>query len=216
MKRATAVAAAAFLALGAGAGAAAADEPLYPPPTEPTIEVTAGTQCVGDAPYFGWEVDLGGEGAPTFEGESVTITFLNPSGADHTIADQPLSGSRLWPGAAVDGDGNGTDWPGVRFEDGRWLDGDEWDWTLPDVDVRFEVGASTVLNLAYPLPSAVCAGPSDPPPSSGEEPDREEDGDELPDLLGLTGSQLGGALAGVVVLLGAGAVLVAIRRRAAR
>lgn len=216
MKRATAVVAAALVALGAGAGAAAADGPLYPPPSEPTVEVTARAMCIGDAPYFGWETKFGAGDASVFEDESVTITFLNPSGADYTIKGQPLSGSRLWPGAAVDGDGNGTDWPGWRHEDGRWLEGDEWDWTLPDVDVRFEVGASTVLNLVYPLPSSVCAGPAAPPPSSGEEPDEDKGDDELPELLGLTGSQLGGALAGVVVLLGAGAVLVSIRRRAER
>lgn len=213
MKRATAIVAATLVVLGAGAGAAAADDPLYPPPSGPTVEVTAGSMCVGDAPYFSWDVDLGGSGAAAFEGEGVSITFLNPSGKDYTIEDQPLSGSHPWPGAAVDKDGKGTDWPGWRFEEGQWHEGDEWDWTRPDVDVRFEIGASTVLNLDYPLPSSVCAGPAAPPPSAGEEP---EEGDELPEVLGLTGSQLGGALAAAAVLLGAGAVLVTIRRRAAR
>ncbi len=42
MKRVIAVAAAAVLALAAGVGGASA-EPLYPPPSEPTLEVTAGS-----------------------------------------------------------------------------------------------------------------------------------------------------------------------------
>ena len=214
MKRAIAVAAAALLALGTSAGAAFADDPLYPPPSEPTIEVTASPLCVGDAPYFRWEVVLGGDGAPAFADETVTITFLNSSGPDHKITGQPLEGSHLWPGAAVDADGNGTDWPGWTRDGDRWIEGDEWDWTLPDVDVRFEVGASAILNLEYPLPSSVCAGPPGPPPASGEEPDEEDDA--LPDLLGLTGSQLAGALGAVVVLLAAGTVLVTVRRRAHR
>lgn len=209
MKRVIAVAAAATLALLTGVGAASA-EPLYPPPSEPTLEVTAESLCVGDVPYFAWEATVDEGDSTVTAADSLTITFRNPSGADHVISGQPLAGQLMWPGAAADSNGTGTDWPGWRLDNGTWVEGDEWDWTLPSVDVSFEVNPSAVINLDYPLPSAVCAGPPGPPPAG---PDPDEDDDGLPDLLGLTGSQLGGALAGIAALLAAGSVLVVIRRR---
>ena len=209
MKRALAAASVAAVALVMGAGAAAAaPEPVYPPPSAPTLSATADSLCVGDVPYFGWEVTVDDEDADPTDGETVTITFRNPSGADYVLKGQPLSGQALWPGAAADSNGDGTDWPGWRLENGVWLQGDEWDWTLPDVDVEFEINPTVVVNINYPLPSAVCAGPPNPPPAGPEPED-----DDLPDLLGLTGSQLGGALTGIAALLAAGTVLVAIRRR---
>lgn len=211
MKRALAAAAVSLMALGLGAGgAAAAPEPVYPPPSAPTLEVTADALCVGDVPYFEWEATLDEDELAATGEDSLTITFLNPSGPDHVLNGQPLSGSAMWPGASADADGNGTDWPGWSLVDGTWVEGDEWDWAVPRVDVRFETNPSVELTLDYPLPSAVCAGPPGPPPAG---PDPDEDDDDLPDLLGLTGSQLGGAFAGIAALLAAGTVLVAIRRR---
>lgn len=207
MKRAFAAASAAAVALVVGAGAAAAaPEPVYPPPSPPTMTVTADGFCIGDVPYFGWETTF--EDSDAADDESLTITFRNPSGSDHVLKGQSLSGQAMWPGAAADSEGKGTDWPGWRLEDGVWLEGDEWDWTVPDVDVKFEANPSVVVNIVYPLPSAVCAGPPNPPPAG---PDPEED--DLPDLLGLTGSQLGAALGGIAALLAVGTVLVAVRRR---
>lgn len=210
MKRVLAAAAATGAALVLGAGAAwAAPAPVYPPPTEPTLEVDAQSLCVGDVPYFSWEATLGeSEEDPASADDSLTITFLNPSGPDYVLKNQPLSGQAIWPGGAADSSGKGTDWPGWHLEGGTWVLGDEWDWTLPDVDVRFEVNPSVVVNIDYPLPSAVCAGPPNPPPAPPG-----DDDDDLPDLLGLTGAQLGGALAGIAAFLAAGTVLVAIRRR---
>gem|GEM_PF-6087478 len=207
MKRSYAVAAVAAVALLGSAGAASADE-LYPPPPEPTLEVSASSLCVGDVPYLEWEGAHGSdsEGA---DDATVTVTFLNPSGADHVLSGQPLSGRILWPGAAADSEGKGTDWPGWEYVDGTWVEGDEWDWVVPTADIEFKASPSVVLTVAYPLPSAVCAGPPDAPPAG---PEADED-DGLPDLLGLTGNQTAGLLAGVAGLIAAGTVLVAIRRR---
>ncbi len=207
MKRSHAVAGVALVALLGSAGAAAADE-LYPPPPEPTLEVSAGALCVGDVPYLEWEAAHGTQPADA-DDSTVTLTFLNPGGADYVVSGQPMSGKILWPGAEADADGNGTDWPGWSFENGEWVQGDEWDWVVPTADIEFEASPSVVLTVAYPLPSAVCAGPADAPPA-GPDPD---DDDGLPDLLGLTGNQTAGLLAGVAGLIAAGTLLVAIRRR---
>lgn len=208
MKRSYAVATVAVAALLGSAGAASADE-LYPPPPEPTLEVSAGSLCIGDVPYLEWEAKHGTEDADD-DDATLTLTFLNPSGPDHVVSGQPLSGTMLWPGAAADSEGNGTDWPGWKLVDGTWVEGDEWDWVVPEADIEFKASPSVVLTVAYPLPSAVCAGPPGPP-LPPDAPD--EDDDSLPDLLGLTGSQTGGLLAGMAALIAAGAVLVTVRRR---
>lgn len=210
MKRTSAVAGIALLAYLGSAGAAAADD-LYPPPPEPTLEVTANAFCIGDVPYLSWEAEHSTESAGSELDGSLTLSFLNPSGKDHVLKNQPLSGQILWPGAAADSEGKGTDWPGWKLVNGEWVEGDEWDWVIPTADVEFTASPSVVLTVEYPLPSAICAGPPSTPPPAGPDPEEEDDG--LPDLLGLTGSQLGGALAGVAGLLGLGAVLVAVRRR---
>src|SRR5690606_12740715 len=126
MKRSYAVATVAVAALLGSAGAASADE-LYPPPPEPTLEVSAGSLCIGDVPYLEWEAKHGTEDADD-DDATLTLTFLNPSGPDHVVSGQPLSGTMLWPGAAADSEGNGTDWPGWKLVDGTWVEGDEWDW----------------------------------------------------------------------------------------
>jgi len=208
MKRSSAVVGVAILALLGSAGAASADD-LYPPPPEPTLEVSARSVCVGDVPYLSWEAKHGSE--LTASETDLTITFLNPGGKDLVWSGQPLSGQRMWPGAEADSEGHGTDWPGWRLEDGRWVEGDEWDWVVPTADVEFKASPSVVLTLDYPLPSAVCAGPPDAPPPAGPDPDEEDDG--LPDVLGLTGDQTVGLLAGVAGLVVIGTALVVVRRR---
>lgn len=212
MKRTSAVVGIAILAYLGSAGAAAADD-LYPPPPEPTLEVEASSVCVGDVPYLSWSASHSSDAAASELDGSLTITFVNPSGADHVISGQPLSGQMLWPGAAADSNGNGTDWPGWRLENGEWVEGDEWDWVVPTAQVRFTASPSVELAVDYPLPSAICAGPPSTPPPAGPEPDEDEKDDGLPDILGLTGSQTTGALAAVAGLLGVGGLLLAVRRR---
>ena len=105
MKRTSAVAGAAILAFFGSAGAATADE-LYPPTPEPTLEVEARSVCVGDVPFLSWDAAHGSDiGAADSDG-TVTITFLNPGGADHVLSGQPMSGQVLWPGAEMDAEGN--------------------------------------------------------------------------------------------------------------
>ena len=169
-----------------------------PEPCELQVEVLQ-PFCNNDVPYLRYAVKPVGTPNTT-----VTITWINPNGADFVQADLPLSGSVLWPGAEVDSDGNPVDWPGwTQLPDGSWVVGDQWDWVRPSVDVKFKVNPEMTVNVAYPPSSPNCT--TDPP---GEEP---------PPELSATGSNatvpllVGGAgLVALGVLL---VTLVARRRR---
>lgn len=136
---------------------------------------------------------------------TVTITFINPTGADVVYADLPLSGTVNWPGAVEDENGRGIDWPGwTQLPDGTWVEGDEFDWVRPSVQVMFEVNPSLTASVAYPPSSPVCLTdpPTEPPTSPPE--------------LSSTGSDAGPVLLAGTGLLVAGAFAVALVARARR
>ncbi|UZN04168.1 LPXTG cell wall anchor domain-containing protein [Cellulomonas sp. S1-8] len=223
------VCAAAGLVLAAGGLAPAAATAATPAPS-PSVEqddCTRGTDgygtelpceveltvltpiCDNDVPRLQYAVTPVGSDETT-----VTITFVNPTGDDLVYADQPLTGSVLWPGAVVDGSGKGVDWPGWRLEGGTWVQGDEYDWVRPSVEVAFEVNPTASAVVAYPPSSPVCltapersdvlvAGPAAAKPAATAE------------VLSATGSTAGplALVAGGLVLAGGAGVLVARRRR---
>ena len=117
--------------------------------------------CDGDVPYLDYEVDVVGT-----ESDTLTITFLHPTDPSKNVvyADLPFSGRVLWPGAVVDAEGMPVDWPGWRFEDGIWVEGDEFDWVRPSVEVRFEVNPEATVTVDYPPSSPLC----DANPPEGE------------------------------------------------
>jgi hypothetical protein len=162
--------------------------------------------CDKDVPKL--KYDIQAIGTPN---TTVTITFLNPSGANVVYADLPLAGTVLWPGAVVGPDGRGADWPGWRqLADGTWVQGDEFDWVRPSVQVLFKVNPEATVTVAYPPSSPNCL--TSPPTEVNEVL---ADGDD-PVVLSTTGSNdaplLFAALAFVVVG-GAAVTLVAIARR---
>ena len=108
--------------------------------------------CDGNVPYLVYDVDV--TGTPE---DSVTITWLNPSGDDVVQAGLPLSGRVLWPGASVDAAGNPTGWPGWVFEDGEWVEGGSFGWVRPTADVLFQVNPETTVSVAYPPSTPSCA-----------------------------------------------------------
>lgn len=135
---------------------------------EPTMEITVRTPvCDGDVPYLEYAVELADSDAST-----VTITWLNPGGDDVVQPDLPLSGRVMWPGAVVGDDGRGADWPGWRLEDGEWVQGDEYDWVRPSVDVLFESNPEAMVTVDYPPSSPDCAtnppGEDEPAPSASQ------------------------------------------------
>ncbi|WP_402468335.1 LPXTG cell wall anchor domain-containing protein [Isoptericola aurantiacus] len=142
------------------ASPSASEDANYPPDEEPTLDVEVlQPVCDGDVPYLQYQVDVENPVTPP---EDVTITWLNPDGDDVVMADQPLSGRVLWPGAEVDGAGNALDWPGWRLVDGEWVVGDEWDWVRPSVRVLFEVNPEAEVTVSYPESTPECAGPQEP------------------------------------------------------
>ncbi len=107
--------------------------------------------CRDDAPWLTYA--LKPEGTPNL---TASITFGNPSGEHVTYDNLPLSGEILWPGAVVDQNGEATDWPGWRLVNGEWVQGDEYSWARPQVQVLFQVNPETQLVAAYPPAVAGC------------------------------------------------------------
>ena len=74
----------------------------YQPPEVPTLTAEIFQPvCDGNVPYLQYSVVATGTTSNT-----VTITWINPTGDDVVYADLPLSGRVLWPGAKVDANGN--------------------------------------------------------------------------------------------------------------
>lgn len=177
------------------------------------VDVTVLTPvCDRDVPKLRYAVTPVGS-----SGSTVTLTFVNPTGDDVVYADQPLSGTVLWPGAVVDASGAPVDWPGWRLEDGVWVQGDEFDWVRPSVEVTFEVNPTASAVVAYPPSSPVCL--SQPERSdvlvAGVEPAGPSDASRS-EVLSATGSSAGPLvlIASGLLLAGVAGLLAARRRRA--
>lgn len=171
--------------------------------TEPSLKVVAKQPiCKLDVPYLSYELLVTGT-----ESDTATITFLNPDGDDIVYADQPLAGELLWPGAAFDeATGKATDWPGWRRDEkGAWVEGDEYDWVRPTVQVRFQVNPEATVTVDYPKATSECAGPQiEVLDVVAEEPTAE------PEALASTGAPAAGLLlrtAALLLLLGSALVL---------
>lgn len=203
----------------------------YPPPEEPTLTARIfQPECDGDVPYLRYAVTATGT-----ENDTVTITWLNPSGDDVVQAGLPMSGRVLWPGAAVDASGAPLDWPGWRLEGGVWVEGDEFDWVRPSVDVKLEVNPELTMTAAYPPSSPSCATnpPGTVPPDEPGEPGEPTPGTTVPaavpadgappaaappasptsGFLPQTGAGVAGLVAAAAALVAAGGVAVGVARR---
>jgi LPXTG-motif cell wall-anchored protein len=131
-------------------------------------------------------------------GDTATITFAG-SGQTSTVT-VPVGNDRvLWPGAAIDAAGVGTDWPGWDLDaGGEWFQNpaNEFYWAgQPDVTVTVEVNP-TIGPFATPYPPASPECAAAPPE------------DELPNT-GIDSAAIG--LLGLLLLLGGGGALVAER-----
>jgi len=191
----------------------------YPPPEVPTLTAQIfQPECDGDVPYLRYAVTATGT-----ENDTVTITWLNPSGDDVVQSGLPMSGRVLWPGAVVDASGAPLDWPGWRLEGGVWVEGDEFDWVRPSVDVKLEVNPELTMTAAYPPSSPSCATnpPGTVPP---EEPGEPTPGATVPaavpaaappasGFLPQTGAGVAGLVAAAAALVAAGGVAIGVARR---
>lgn len=109
--------------------------------------------CVSDIPFLSYSVDFP-------DAVEVDITFVNPDGPDLVYENQPIAGFVLWPGASVEP----PDWPGWILVNGIWEEGDDgFLWARETITVIFEVNPTATTEVSYPPPSAICAGPTNPP-----------------------------------------------------
>ncbi|QIG38592.1 hypothetical protein G5T42_03070 [Microbacterium sp. 4R-513] len=165
--------------------------------------------CQGDVPYLSYDVDLP-EGYTTDDQTPLTIRFVNPSGDDYVVADQPLTGKILWPGASA---AEPKMWPGWALVDGKYIETDgNFKWTRQGVTVRFEVNPSYETSITYPQATALCANPA----STTSVPVTTSAGDPSdPETLAVTGSvfQAGYLAAGAIALLAGLAMTVYTARR---
>jgi len=166
--------------------------------------------CEGDVPYLGYEVALP-EGVTVDEENPLTITFLHPNGGeDYVLTGQPLSGTILWPGASAE---EPKQWPGfVRNEDGSYTETEgNYAWTRDGVSVLFEVNPSYSTVVDYPPATSACANPPVAPVAVEDVAGPAEPGGPA---LATTGATVAGAAAFAALLVGGGALVLWLRRRA--
>ncbi|WP_207784951.1 gliding motility-associated C-terminal domain-containing protein [Flavobacterium sp. HTF] len=120
----------------------------------PTMTITANSYCSNNVPYVTYNV-VANNFTPT---NLLTVKWIDSS--NNVVATQtnlPLSGNILWPGAIVDGNGNGVDWPGWIFANGEWTEGvDGFENTRKQVTMQFSLNPTQDVVVEYPAPSAGC------------------------------------------------------------
>jgi hypothetical protein len=172
----------------------------YAPTGVCELKVQVAATCEANIPAL--EYSLQALGTPN---TTATVTFVNPGGADVVLTDQPLSGSILWPGAAVGSDGRGSDWPGWKeAPDGSWVTDPSDAWLAGTVDVHFEVNPEATVSVVYPAATTQC-GPTSVV-LAADDPELAATGSNAGLMLAVAGGLVGLGL----VLLGARAV---VRRR---
>lgn len=178
------------------------------PPEQELIPGEIASQCVGSVPYLGYAVGLP-EGFEAGSATPLTITFVHPTDPtqNYNVANLPLSGTLLWPGATA---GTPQQWPGwVLMPDGTYAETDgnyAWTRAAAGITVRFDVNPTFETVVTYPPESALCANPA---PASASTPATAA----LPATGGVDMTPWG--ISAAVMLL-AGAALLVTRRVARR
>ncbi|WP_456315517.1 T9SS type B sorting domain-containing protein, partial [Pseudomonas shirazensis] len=121
---------------------------------EPTMRVTANSYCSNNVPYVSYNV-VADNFTPT---TLLTIKWIDSN--NNVVATQtglPLSGNVLWPGAIIDNNGNGLDWPGWILSNGQWTEGaDGFENTKPEVNMEFSLSTSVTYPVTYPAGTPQC------------------------------------------------------------
>ena len=135
---------------------------------------------------------------------ALQVDYLNVP-ADWSSGDV-IAGEMLWPGAAVDAEGNPTDWPGWnQLPDGTWfLDPSDPFYVLRSTSiVEFRINPTVATSVGYPPQTAFCVTS---PPGTFSSPGN-------PMFLAATGMSMG-ALPLAALLALTGGVLLRRRRSA--
>ncbi len=119
-----------------------------------TIDAVASDVCINDVPYMDYSITSTNFAATA----PVTIEWYDLSdNLIATYANQPISGQVLWPGAVIDGLGNGLDWPGWVYANGAWSQAsDGFETLIPQAKVVFSVNPTDTVIVNYPPMSPFC------------------------------------------------------------
>ncbi len=120
----------------------------------PTMTITANSYCSNDVPYVSYNV------TPDNFTTNNLLTVRWIDSANNVVATQtnlPLSGSILWPGAIVDSNGIGVDWPGWLLTNGQWIEGaDGFEKTRTGVTMEFSLNPTVSMVVSYPPATPQC------------------------------------------------------------
>ncbi|MGF7138326.1 Ig-like domain-containing protein [Roseimarinus sediminis] len=121
------------------------------------LAVDANSYCLKDAPFVDYLVTP--VNFESTEGLTVDISWFDSRGVEVlTLADQPLNGTLLWPGAETDESGQATDWPGWIVQNGRWVEGaDGFEYSRDGSTIRFSINRDTTINVLYPPATPDCS-----------------------------------------------------------
>ncbi|WP_157963335.1 DUF7507 domain-containing protein, partial [Algoriphagus litoralis] len=125
------------------------------------------TYCELDAPYIKWDLRginlqlLGQNLGPN----PVTMVWIDKNGNEIIRYENlPFEGFMLFPGAEVDENGYGTQWPGWKFENMQWVSGDFNFAAVRDgASVRFEINPEVTSEVSYPGATEACNPNPNPP-----------------------------------------------------
>jgi gliding motility-associated-like protein/uncharacterized repeat protein (TIGR01451 family) len=120
----------------------------------PSMTVSGEGICINDVPYFSYKTTA--NNFTPINGLTLTWTDSN-NNVVSTMTNLPLNGKVLWPGAAVDQNGNGTDWPGWVLEGEKWIEAaDGFENTRPTASVTFTLNPSQTIVVNYPPSDPFC------------------------------------------------------------
>ncbi|MGV3602306.1 MAG: choice-of-anchor A family protein [Dyadobacter fermentans] len=138
--------------------------PSIPEPVEKKIEAAASSKCLKNAPWLDYNI------TPNYDanGASAKIEWINSEGkVIQEDSDLPLTGSILFPGAAVDINGTGTAWPGFKLDGNKWVEVEDDRYgslRYGGATIRITVDPSTVISIDYPASTSTCY--TTPPPAT--------------------------------------------------
>ncbi|AOW10256.1 hypothetical protein EM308_12485 [Flavobacterium gilvum] len=120
----------------------------------PTMTVTGQSICINDVPYFSY-TSTANNFTPL---NGLTLTWKDNNGnVVATMTNLPLNGKVLWPGAVVDQNGNGIDWPGWLLVNGKWIQGaDGFENLRPTASVTMTLNPDTTVIVNYPPSDPLC------------------------------------------------------------
>ncbi|OOG68575.1 gliding motility-associated C-terminal domain-containing protein [Flavobacterium sp. A45] len=120
----------------------------------PTMTVSGEGICINDVPYFSYTTTA--NNFTPVDGLTLTWTDSN-NNVVATMTNLPLNGKVLWPGAIVDDNGNGIDWPGWLLVDGKWIEGpDGFENLRPTASITFTLNPSQTIVANYPPSDPFC------------------------------------------------------------